>query len=293
MKLLLIRSATLLSTALLISSSLPYPPLNGTQIVQAQDEARQIAELDKVLAIGSDEAKRQAVMQLSKITSEKASELLLKTLKNNLANKRGYYVQYGSFTSVNSVERTYSASENELLVRALGGRKYKKALPTLRKMLKMKEKWLGFSRGAVAANIYLISPQPVKYTVEGELKIYPEPILTDVSSITDSLRLPAGGEAAWEENSLNSRIRQLVRDLGGAPGPAGSRDPYYKTLKEDIGLTTLISLVKSGDPLVRPYAVEALGILGENLNETIPVLTAAVRDKDARVRFRSVKALGH
>lgn len=295
MKLLLIRSATLLSTALLILTSLPCLPLSGYQIAHAQDDARQIEELDTVLRMGSDEEKRRAVMQLSKIPSEKASELLLKTLKNNLANKRGYYVQYGSFTSGNLILwTTYVPSENDLLVEALGNRKHKKALPTLRKMLKMKEKWLGLSTQAVAANIYLISSQPVNYTVDGELKIYPEPELkTDGTVIIGSLSIPSSGEAAWEENSLNNRIRELVRVLGGAGGPAGSRDPYYRTLKEDIGLPTLISLVKTGDPLVRPYAVEALGILGENLNEIIPVLTAAVRDKDSRVRFRSVRALGY
>jgi HEAT repeat protein len=294
MKLLLIRSATLLSTALLILTFLPCPPLSGFQIAHAQDDARQIPELETVLRISSGEEKRRAVMQLSEITSEKATELLRRTLKNNLANKRGYYVQYGSATSVNSIEWTYVPSENDLLVRALGNRKDTKALPTLRKMLKMKEKGLGLSIELVAATIYLISPQPVRYTVDGESKIYPEPELkTDGAAIIGSLRSPSSGEAAWEENSLNARIRELVRVLGSSGGPVGFRDPYNRTLKEDIGLSTLMSLVESGDPMVRPYVVEALGILGENLNEIIPVLTAAVRDKDPRVRFRSVRGLGH
>ena len=292
MKRFLPRSATLLSTILFVSTSCPSLPLSRVQLTHAQEEGRQIEELDRVLRIGSDEEKRRAIGQLSEITNEEASELLLKSLKNNLANKRGNDVRHGSVHEI-GLHWTSSPSQNELLVKALGNRKYKKALPTLRKMLEMNEKWLGFSRETVAANIYLISPRPVKYTVEGELKIYPEPPPgANVSSFTNSLSVPSGGEAAWEENSLNKRIRELVLFLRNPGGPEGVRDPVYKRLKEDIGAATLISLVKGDDLLIRPYAAEALGILGENSNEIIPLLTAAVRDKDPRMRFRSVRALG-
>jgi HEAT repeat protein len=84
-----------------------------------------------------------------------------------------------------------------------------------------------------------------------------------------------------------------VRVLGGAGGPVGFRDPFYRTLKEDVGPATLLSLAKGDEPLIRPYAVEALGILGENSDEVITVLTAALRDKDPRLRFRGVRGLGH
>lgn len=294
MKLRLLKSTTLPATTLLILTSFLCLPISGIRSTFTQDEARQIERLHRVLGIGSDEEKRRAIGQLSKITTEKANELLLETLKNNLAYKRGNDVRYGSVTNEDGIQLTGSPSQNELLVKALGNRRYKKALPTLRKMLKMNEQWLGFSKEAVAANIYLISHQPVKYTVDGEVKIYPEPKLeTDADSFTNSLSMPSSGEAAWEDNSLNKRIRELVRVLGNAGGPAGVRDPFYRTLKEEIGRATLVSLVKSDDPLIRPYAAEALGILGENANEIIPVLTDTARDKDPRVRFRSVRALGH
>ena len=294
MKRFQVRRATLLSALLLLSISFPCLALGGIQITHAQEEARQVEELDRVLRNGSDEEKRQAIGRLSELTTEKASELLLKSLKNNLANKRGNDVRHGSFTNEIGTHWTSSPSQNELLVKALGNRKYKKALPTLRRMLVMNERWLGFSREGVAASIYLISPRPVKYTVDGESKIYPEPRpAAGVSSFTNSLGMPSGGEAAWGENSRNKRLKELVLALGSPGGPAGFRDSFYKSLKEEIGVAILINLVRSDDLSIRPYAAEALGILGENPDEIIPLLTAAARDEDPRVRFRSVRALGH
>lgn len=292
MKFLPIRNPTLLATALLLLTSFPYA-LAGIQNAGEQDEAR-LERLHIKLGKGSDEERRQAVMELATIKSEKASQLLLNTLKKNMADKRGNIVRYGTIDTADSILWTYSPSENLLLVEALGSRRYQKALPTLRKLLKVNEKWLGFSRRAVAESIYLISSEPVKYTEDGEVKNYPEPKEeTDPNTIFASLRLPAAGEAAWEERSLNNRVRELVRVLGSSGGPQGYRDPYFKTLKEEIGLPTLLKLAKEGDPLVRPYAVEALAILGENASEVIPLLTTTARDDDPRVRFRSVRGLGH
>lgn len=283
MKPLFNRTLTLLSTTLLILISLSCPTLGGRQVSYEHDVARQIKDLGKVLKTGSDEQKRRAIIQLAEIESEKASELLLRTLKNNLTHKQG------------NAGPPYSLTENALLLDALAKRKYKKALPTLHKMLTIKEKRLGTFREAVAAYIYRISPQPVNYTVEGELKTYPPP--KDTAPLTNSLGSPVGGEEAWKENSLNKRLLNILYPMtsfetGGAwligIGPASK-----SSLKEEIGLPTLLGLVKSGDPLVRPYAVAALGFLFEEYSsEVLPVLIEAARDKDPRVRFRGVKALG-
>jgi HEAT repeat protein len=261
--------------------------IGGANTLRAQ-EVDQMQKFQRALESASEDERCQAVTQLSAIDSEAASRLLLKQLKRNLANKRGFYVKYDSIDVPSGIVWTSTRSENELLVTALGKRKYRPALETFRKILKMNEKWLGFSKELVAANIYLFSPQPVTYSVNGDEKVYPAP--DTYSDLMTSFLLPATGELAWAENSPNDQLRDIVALLGQASGPLDSH-PLYKILRDDIGRAKLVELVKGNDPLPRAYAVEALGILGEQRNETLALLMVTIGDPEPRVRVRSVRAL--
>jgi HEAT repeat protein len=277
------RNLKLLLTApfILIVFSCP-PALGGRPTARAQDVARRIKGYREILTTGSDEQRREAIIQLAEIESEKACEVLLRTLKNNLAHRAG---------NANR-SRPYSLSENGLLVDSLAKRKYKKLLPTLHQMLMMKEKRVGLSHEAVATYIYMFTLQPVSYTVEGELKTYPPPEY--VPPLPNPLESPASGEERWTEDSLNRRLKDILYPI--IPTDSFSYvfgPPSKSSLKEEFGLETLLRLVENGDPLVRPYAVEALGVLYEDYpGEVLPVLVKAVGDKDPRVRYRGVKALG-
>jgi HEAT repeat protein len=261
--------------------------VGGTISARAQG-VDQMQKLQHSLESVSEKERCGAVYELSAINSEASSQLLLKQLKRNLANKRGYYIEYGSISVPNGTLWTATHSENELLVTALGNRKYNPALQTFQKMLKKDEKWLGISKEFLAANIYLISPQPVKYSVNGDARIYPAP--DTYSDLMPSFLLPAAGELAWAEESPNDRLRDIVSILGQVSGPLDSH-PLYKILKEEFGQAKLVELVKGNDPLLRPYAVEALGILNEQRNETFALLMATIVDPEPRMRVRSVRAL--
>lgn len=278
------RNSTIPLIALLLISSLSLPTTTKSQ-TRAQN---QFQKVETKLASESEAERCQAIIELSAIDSEDSSRLLLKQLTKNLANRRGYYVEYGSIDMPNGVAWTSTRSENELLVTALGQRKYGPALPTFRKMLKLNDKWLGFSKELVAANIYLFSPQPVKYSEGGDTRIYPAP--DTYNDLMPTFLLPASGELAWKEDSPNYRLRDIVAILGQASGPLDN-SPLYKTLKEEFGRAKLVEMVKGGDPLVRPYAVEALGILGEQRNQTLALLMVTIGDPEPRVRVRSVRAL--
>ena len=279
------RNSTLPLIALLLISSLSLPTTTKSQ-TRAQN---QFQKVETKLASDSEAERCQAIRELSAIASEDSSRLLLKQLNRNLANRRGYYIKYGSIDIPNGVMWTSTTSENQLLVTALGERKYKPALQTFRKMLNMNEKWLGFSKELLAANIYLFSPEPVKYSVNGDVRTYPAP--DTYNDLMPTFLLPASGELAWADDSPNNRLRDIVGMLGQASyGPLDDH-PLYKTLKEEIGRAKLVEMVKGGDPLVRPYAVEALGILGEQRSQTLALLMVTIADPEPRVRVRSVRAL--
>ena len=279
------RNSTIPLIALLLISSLSLPTTTKSQ-TRAQN---QFQKVETKLASESEAERCQAITELSAITTEDASRLLLKQLNRNLANRRGYYIKYGSIDIPNGVMWTSTTSENQLLVTALGERKYEPALQTFRKMLNMNEKWLGFSKELLAANIYLFSPEPVKYSVNGDVRTYPAP--DTYNDLMPTFLLPASGELAWADDSPNNRLRDIVGMLGQASyGPLDDH-PLYKTLKEEIGRAKLVEMVKGGDPLVRPYAVEALGILGEQRSQTLALLMVTIADPEPRVRVRSVRAL--
>jgi len=279
------RNSTIPLIALLLISSLSLPTTTKSQ-TRAQN---QFQKVETKLASESEAERCQAIIELSAIDSEDSSRLLLKQLTKNLANRRGYYVEYGSIDMPNGVAWTSTRSENELLVTALGQRKYGPALPTFRKMLKLNDKWLGFSKELVAANIYLFSPEPVKYSVNGDVRTYPAP--DTYNDLMPTFLLPASGELAWADDSPNNRLRDIVGMLGQASyGPLDDH-PLYKTLKEEIGRAKLVEMVNGDDPLLRPYAVEALGILGEQRSQTLALLMVTIADPEPRVRVRSVRAL--
>jgi HEAT repeat protein len=279
------RNSTLPLITLLLISSLSLPTTTKSQ-TRTQD---QFQKVEAKMASDSEAERCQAISELSAIASEDSSRLLLKQLNRNLANRRGYYVKYGSLDIPNGVMWTSTTSENQLLVTALGERKYKPALQTFRKMLNMNEKWLGFSKELLAANIYLFSPEPVKYSVNGDVRTYPAP--DTYNDLMPTFLLPASGELAWADDSPNNRLRDIVGMLGQASyGPLDDH-PLFKILKEEIGWAKLVEMVNGNDPLVRPYAVEALGILGEQRNQTLALLMVTIADPEARVRVRSVRAL--
>jgi len=69
----------------------------------------------------------------------------------------------------------------------------------------MNGKWFGLGKEFVAANLYLISPDPVAYTEEGDLKTYRKPNADDSLSSIRSRCLPAAKRRG--RNSLNKRIK--------------------------------------------------------------------------------------
>lgn len=253
---------------------------------KAQD---QFQKVKTKLASDSEAERCQAISELSAITSEDSSRLLLSQLKKNLSTRRGHYVKYDSVTTSFGTMWTATHSENELLLGELGRRKYGPALPTLRKMLELEEKWLGISKEFIAANIYLISPQPVAYSLNGDARIYPAP--DTYSDLMPTFLLPAPGELDWTDDSPNNRLRDIVGILGQSYGPLDEH-PLFKILRDEIGHAKLVAMVNGNDPLVRPYAVEALGILGEQRNETFALLMNTTGDPDPRVRVRSLRAFG-
>jgi HEAT repeat protein len=250
--------------------------------------AQELPSISARLASESEAERCQAIIELSENTSEDSSRLLLKHLKRNLSTRRGYYVKYDTVITSFGTLWTSTRSENELLVAELGKRKYLPALPIFQKMLKLNEKWVGVSRELTAANIYLFLGRPVAYTVNGDARVYPAP--DTYSELMPSFLLPAPGELAWTNDSPNDRFRDIVSILGQASGPLDDH-PLYKSLKTEIGYAELVKRVNGNDPLVRPYAVEALGILGEHRSETLALLLTTIGDADPRVRVRSVRAL--
>lgn len=252
---------------------------------QSQD---QFQKVKAKLASESEAERCQAIIELSEINSEHSSRLLLKQLKKNLSARRGYYIKYDAESTSFGTVWSSTRSENELLATELGKRKYLPALPTFRKMLELNEKWVGVSKEWMAANIYLFSGRPVEYSLNGDARVYPAP--DNYSELMPSLRLPAPGELAWANDSPNDRFRDIVSILGQASGPLDDH-PLYKILRDEIGYEKLVETVKGKDPLLRPYAAEALGILGEHRTETFALLLTAIGDPDPRVRMRSVRGL--
>lgn len=163
------------STALLLIILILHPSPGGAQNPAGQDEAQRVNNLSKVLDTGSYREKSKAILELSWPKSEQAGKLLLKTLKDNLARKIGNkQIPWANTRDGMNMWGVYE-SENQLLVGALAKQYYAKAVPTLRRMLKMKPERSGISLHNLAHHINQITSQPVEYREKGKRKTFPEP----------------------------------------------------------------------------------------------------------------------
>ena len=164
----------IISTVLLLTIALSHSTICGVQISHRQNEVQRAKNLHRILDTGSYVEKNNAILELSWPKSERVNKVLLKRLEQNLAKKQGH-TPYG----VSDVNGPVSGlllfpSENELLINALARVSYTRALPTLRKMLKMKREQSGIALYNLAYQIHQITGQPVRYEEDGEVKMYPE-----------------------------------------------------------------------------------------------------------------------
>lgn len=163
----------LIPTALLLITFLPHPSPGGAQNPPAQDEAQRIKSLSRILDNGSYREKSNAILDLSWPKSEKAGKVLLRRLKRNLSGHKGAQEYPWSETSGGmTLWGTYN-SENELLVSALAKQGYAEAVPTLRRMLKMKRERSGISSHNLAYWLNQLTGEPVEYEENGEKKRFP------------------------------------------------------------------------------------------------------------------------
>lgn len=98
--------------------------------------------------------------------------------------------------------------------------------------------------------------------------------------------------AIWEMSAQNwkSRMKPVIVGLVAlacsfAPGAARSQDPVAERVAE------LRERLKDEDPAARQYAVHALGVIWQEVENILAILTEALKDKDAAVRRAAAQAL--
>ena len=139
------------------------------------DEERRVKALARAMDAGTYTELNNAILELSWPRSERAAKFLHERLRRNLSRGRGTREQPWATSSCGMTTWGTYPSENELLVRALEKQGHAAALPTLRRMLKMRRERSGVSAHNLAYHIHRLTGETVEYEEGGAKKRFPEP----------------------------------------------------------------------------------------------------------------------